>query len=88
MRKRVVWRESSVPKEYKPIRHRKFLCWGTPDGWEVSIPGDYNLYANHYCAQNAIDQYYGDFGQHGTEKRIRNGIKIVGQKEKPKLRWK
>ena len=84
--KRVVWRESSVPKEYKPIRHRKFLCWGTPDGWEVSIPGDYNLYANHYCAQNAIDQYYGDFGQHGTEKRIKNGIRIVGKKSKQRLK--
>lgn len=86
---RVVWRDSARAEEYKPIRYRKMLIWGTPKGWETTIPGDYNLYANHYCAQNAIDQHIdGEYGHRGTEKRKRNGIKIIGQKKKPVLRWK
>lgn len=85
---RVVWRDSTKPKEYKPIKYRNFMIYGTPEGWEISVPGDYNIYRTHYSASNAIDQHYGDYGQHGTEKRKRYGIEIVGQKKKPVLRWK
>ena len=30
--------------------------------------------------KNAIDEYYGDLGQHGCEKRKRYGIQIIGKK--------
>lgn len=78
---RVVWKDSNKPQEYKPIRYRKFMIWGTPKGWEITVPGDNNFYKNNYCAQNAIDQYYGDFGQRGTEKRKSYGIQIIGKKD-------
>ena len=78
---RVVWRDSQVPKEYKPIRYRGFMVWGTPKGWEITVPGDDNIYKAHYCALNAIDQHFGDYGQHGTAKRIGYGIQIVGTRE-------
>lgn len=77
---RVIWRDSNAPKEYKPIRYRGYMLWGTPRGWEITVPGDTNLYSCHYCAQNAVDAYLGDLGQHGTPKRKRLGIKIVGKK--------
>ncbi len=78
---RIVWRDSAVPKEYKPIRYRGFMVWGTPKGWEITVPGDENIYKAHYCALNAIDQHFGDYGQRGTEKRIGYGIQIVGTRK-------
>ena len=77
---RVVWKDSNKPQEYKPIRYRGFMIWGTPNGWEITVPGDNNIYKNHYSAQNAIDRYCGDFGQRGTEKRKSYGIQIIGKK--------
>ena len=82
---RIVWRDSSVPKEYAPIKYRKIYIFGTPDGWEVNIKGDNNLYKNHYCAKNAIDEYYGDFGEHGDEKRKSYGIQIIGAKDNTRM---
>lgn len=79
---RIVWRDSCIPVEYEPIKYRGIYLFGTPDGWEVDIKGDSNLYKNHYCAKNAIDGYYGDFGEHGDEKRKSNGIQIIGTKDK------
>jgi hypothetical protein len=73
---RIVWKDSRAQKEYKPIRYRGYMIWGSSAGWEITVPGDHNIYANHYSAQNAIDQYFGDFGQHGTEKRKKYGIQI------------
>jgi hypothetical protein len=73
---RIVWKDSRTQKEYKPIRYRGYMIWGSSAGWEITVPGDHNVYANHYSAQNAIDQYFGDFGQHGTEKRKKYGIQI------------
>ena len=78
---RLVWKDSNVPEEYKPMRYRKFMIWGTPAGWEITVPGDHNIYRTHYSAQNAIDQYYGDLGQHGTEKRRKYGIEIIGKRD-------
>ena len=46
----------------------------------TDIPGDDNLYKNHYSAQNAVDDFYGDLGQHGVEKRKRYGIQIIGKR--------
>lgn len=74
---RVIWKDSGKPIEYKPIRYRGYMIWGTPSGWEITVPGDNNKYKSHYSAQNAIDQHFGDYGQHGTEKRKRYGIQIV-----------
>ena len=76
---RVIWKDSK-PEEYKPVKYRKHMIYGSPEGWYTTIPGDNNLYASNFCAMNAIDQAFGDFGQKGTEKRINYGIKIVGQK--------
>lgn len=81
---RIVWKDSNKPEEYNPVKYRKLYVFGTPNGWETSIPGDDNLYKNHYCAKNAIDAYYGDFGQHGDEKRKRNGIQIIGKRKRKK----
>ena len=77
---RIVWKDS-IPQKYKPLKYRKHFLYGTPKGWTTTIPGDDNLYANHYCAQNAIDKHLGDYGQRGDEKRKRYGIQIVGKKD-------
>lgn len=77
---RIVWKDSTKAKEYKPIRYRGFMIWGTSSGWEITVPGDHNVYANHYSAQNAIDAYFGDLGTRGTEKRKSYGIQIVSKK--------
>ena len=82
---RVVWKDSLVPKEYEPIKYRDIYIFGSPDGWEVNIKSDNNLYRNHYCAKNGIDAYFGEEGMHGTEKRKRYGIQIIGKKEDKKL---
>ena len=76
---RVVWKDSST-KTYKPIKYRKHFLTGCNAGWITDLPGDDNIYNSHYCAQNAIDEYFGDFGQRGTEKRKKCGIVIVGKK--------
>lgn len=83
---RIIWKDSNLPKEYEPIQYRGVYLFGTPDGWEVDIKGNDNLYRNHYCAKNAIDEYYGDLGEHGDAKRKRYGIQINGQKESKKRR--
>lgn len=79
---RIVWKDSSKPKEYEPIKYRNIYVFGTPNGWEVNIKGDNNLYKNHYCAKNAIDAYYGEEGMHGDAKRKGYGIQIIGKKDK------
>lgn len=76
---RVIWKDSGRPKEYKPIKYRGYMVQGSPRGWTTTIPGDNNLYSSHYCAQNAIDLFYGDYGQRGTEKRRRCGITIISK---------
>lgn len=79
---RIVWKDSSKPKEYEPIKYRDIYIFGTPNGWEVNIKGDNNLYKNHYCAKNAIDAYFGEEGMHGDAKRKDYGIQIIGKKNK------
>lgn len=79
---RIVWKDSAKPKEYEPMQYRGIYLFGTPEGWEVNIKGNNNLYRNHYCAKNAIDDSYGDLGEHGDSKRKRYGIQIIGQKNK------
>lgn len=78
---KIIWRDSCVAKEYEPIKYRNIYIFGSPDGWEINVKGNDNLYKNHYCAKNAVDEYYGDFGEHGDEKRKRYGIQIIGRKE-------
>lgn len=77
---RVVWRDSYVPKEYDPVKYRGIYIFGSYRGWEVNLKEDENLYKNHYCAKNAIDKHFGDYGEHGTDKRKRYGIQIIGNK--------
>lgn len=79
---RIVWKDSYKPKEYEPIKYRNIYIFGTPNGWELNIKGDNNLYKNHYCAKNAIDAYYGEAGMHGDAKRKGYGIQIIGKKDK------
>lgn len=79
---RIIWKDSSKPKEYEPIKYRGIYIFGTPNGWEVNIKGDNNLYKNHYCAKNAIDAYFGEEGMHGDAKRKGYGIQIIGKKNK------
>ena len=78
---RVVWKDSK-PKNYKPVKYRDHMIYGSPEGWATTIPGDDNLYASHYCALNAIDKALGGYGQKGGAKRKSYGIQIVGQKGK------
>lgn len=77
---RVVWKDSK-PKNYKPVKYRGFTINGSPKGWETNIPGDNNLYKNHYCALNAVDKHLGGFGQKGSQKRQAYGIEIIGKKD-------
>lgn len=79
---RIIWKDSCKPKEYEPIKYRDIYIFGTPNGWEVNIKGDNNLYKNHYCAKNAIDAYFGEEGMHGDAKRKGYGIQIIGKKDK------
>lgn len=76
---RIVWKDSK-PRTYKPVSYRGYTATGSPQGWEINIPGDNNIYKSHYCALNAIDAALGDAGQKGTAKRKAYGIQIVGQK--------
>ena len=78
---RVVWKDSK-PKSYKPVKYRNHFVNGSPKGWTTTIPGDDNLYANHYSALNAIDAALGGEGIRGkgTKKRQKYGIQIIGKK--------
>ena len=79
---RVVWKDSNAQTEFKPVKYRKFIVTGSALGWTTNIPNDKNIYKNNFCAQNAIDAYYGDYGQRGTEKRKAYGIQIIGTIDK------
>jgi hypothetical protein len=57
------------------------MAYGSPQGWTITIPGDDNLYANHYSALNAIDKALGGHGQMGGAKRQSYGIQIIGKKD-------
>lgn len=50
---RVVWKDSK-PKNYKPVKYRNDMIYGSPEGWSNNIPDDDNLYATHYDALNEI----------------------------------
>lgn len=47
--------------------------------------GAYSWITLHYCAKNAIDEYYGDFGEHGDKKRKPYGIQIIGAKNSTRM---
>lgn len=76
---RIVWRDSK-PQTYKPLKYRKHMVYGSPRGWTTNIPGDDNLYKNHYCAFNAIDKHLGDYGN-CNDKQKGYGIQIIGKKD-------
>ena len=78
---RIVWKDSK-PRNYKPVKYRNNMIFGSTKGWTTSIEGDDNLYANHYSALNAIDAALGGEGIRGkgTKKRQEYGIQIVGKK--------
>lgn len=80
---RIIWKDSNKPKEYEPIKYRGCYVFGTPNGWEINIKGDDNIYRTNYSALNAIDLYRdGVVGLRGSDKRKSYGIEIVGQKNK------
>ena len=76
---RIVWKDSK-PKDYKPVKYRGQMIYGSPQGWITDIVGDDNIYKNHYSALNAIDKALGGYGQMGTAKRKAYGIQIIGKK--------
>ena len=76
---RIVWKDSK-PRMYKPVKYRGHTATGSPQGWTIDIPGDENVYANHYSALNAIDAALGGYGQKGSQKRQSYGIQIIGKK--------
>lgn len=76
---RIIWKDSK-PKDYKPVKYRGQMIYGSPQGWITDIVGDDNIYKNHYSALNAIDKALGGYGQMGTAKRKAYGIQIVGKK--------
>lgn len=78
----MIWQDSNMPKEYKPIKYRGFMIYGTPRGWTIAMRGDYNIYADHYSAQNAIDLALDGCLSRGTEKRRSYGVQIIGKEEK------
>lgn len=77
---RIIWKDSNKPKGYKPVRYRKHMVYGSPEGWTTTIPHDNNIYKTHYCALNAIDKALGGHGQMGSAKRKNYGITIIGKK--------
>ena len=80
---RVVWKDSGVAKVYKPIKYRDYIVQGSPQGWTTNLPGDNNLYANHYSALNAVDEALGGTGRYGpaSSKRQGYGIQVVGKRD-------
>lgn len=78
---RIVWKDSNS-RNYKPIKYRNHMVYGSPKGWTTDIEGDDNIYSSHYCALNAIDAALGGEGIRGkgTKKRQSYGIQIVGKK--------
>ncbi len=76
---RVIWKDSK-PRNYKPVKYRNYMVYGSPKGWWNNIPGDDNVYATHYDALNAIDAALGGTSQMGSAKRQSYDIKIVGKK--------
>lgn len=76
---RIIWKDSR-PKVYKPVKYRGHIASGSPQGWTIDVPGDNNIYSNHYSALNAIDKALGGYGQKGSAKRKSYGIDIVGSK--------
>lgn len=76
---RIIWKDSK-PRSYKPVKYRKHMIYGSPDGWTTTIEGDNNVYANHYSALNAIDKALGGYGQMGCAKRKSYGITIIEKK--------
>lgn len=79
---RVVWKDSTAKDTYKPLKYRKhYATKHKGGGWVIDIPGDNNVYKNHYCALNAIDAALGETGRKKEEKRIRYGIQIIGQRD-------
>ncbi len=78
---RIVWKDSSASRGYKPVKYRGHIAEGYKGGWIINIPGDNNIYKNHYCALNAIDKALGGYGQKGTQKRQSYGIEIIGKKD-------
>lgn len=80
MKIRVVWKDSATSKGKKPIKYRGHYATGYEKGWVIDIPGDENIYGNHYSALNAIDKALGGYGQMGSGKRKNYGIQIIGKK--------
>lgn len=76
---RVVWKDSNA-KGKNPIKYRKHFVEGCEGGWVIDIPGDNNIYQNHYSALNAIDKALGGYGQMGSAKRKSYGIQIAGKR--------
>lgn len=77
---RVIWKDTNGKKN-KPVKYRKHFVSGYKGGWVTDLPGDTNVYKNHYCAMNAIDAALGDNGRKKEAKRLGYGIQIVGQKD-------
>lgn len=80
---RIVWKDSGVSRDKKPVKYRGYYARGCAGGWVIDIPGDNNIYRTHYCALNAIDKALGGSGQMGSAKRQAYGIQIIGKKEDP-----
>lgn len=76
---RIVWKDSCSKSNLKPIKYRGYVASSYEEGgWVVDIPNDVNIYKNHYCALNAIDNYLGGYGQKGGAKRLRYGLQVIG----------
>lgn len=80
---RIVWKDSANARQRKPVKYRNYFIEGCGKGWVTNMPGDDNIYKNHYCALNAIDQALGGYGKKGkpNQKRLAYGIEIIGKKD-------
>lgn len=77
---RIVWKDSSATEPRKPLKYRKHFVRGYGEGWITDLPGDDNIYKNHYCAFNAIDKALGNRKREACEKQTKYGIQIIGVK--------
>lgn len=80
---RVVWKDSSSCKEYKPTIYRKrVISWyesGRIRGWIIDIENDHNVYNSVISAMNAIDKVLGGMPRRTCVNRQAKGIIIVGR---------
>lgn len=77
---RIVWKDQAA-RPCPDFSYRKVKISRYGFGWILDLPDNNNIYASQDCAKNAIDEILGGTARRHVDKRLKKGIKIIGQKE-------